>query len=418
MTNESPDRSAPRSDPAGDGDRELALVLTGGGARSAYQAGVLRGLGRAMPELRFQIIHGVSAGAINAVHLAAHPGNLHQAAEDLSALWEELEFEDVFRVDFACLAKNALSWAARLVLGGSKLAPELRGLLDTTPLRRLLEREIEGGDGEIEGIRRNVAAGHLKALALSTVNYGTGQTVTWVEGRDIEAWERPDRRARQTRIDVDHVMASAALPLVFPAIELDGGWFGDGGIRLTAPLSPVVHLGADRILALSTRYPRSRREADRPSQTGYPPPAQIAGNLMNSIFLDLLDQDILRLEQVNRLLRRLPPAERQGLKPIDIRVVRPSQDLGKLSAGFEPRLPAGFRFLTRGLGTRESKSPDFLSLLMFHPEYLQALMDLGERDAEALRGEVEEWVRGGDRSCLSSPCSTSPGPTATSPPRR
>ena len=395
MSDASPDpaeRPTGRPCPAPGGD--LALVLTGGGARAAYQVGVLRGLGSCFPELEIRIIHGVSAGAINAVYLAAHPGNLRSAAAGLSALWQSLEIEDVFRVDLACLGKNALSWAARLALGGSKLAPRLRGLLDTTPLRQLLERELEGDDGEIEGIGRNVAAGRLQAIALSTVNYGTGRTVTWIEGCDLETWERPERVARQVRLDVDHVMASAALPLVFPAVELGGAWYGDGGIRLAAPLSPVLHLGADRILALSTRYPRSRREADQPSLDGYPPPAQIAGNLMNSIFLDLLDQDVLRLEQLNRLLRRLPPGDRRGLKPIDIRVVRPSRDLGKLSAGFEPRLPRGFRLLTRGLGTRESKSPDFLSLLMFQGEYMQELMALGERDAEAFRGEVEELIEG------------------------
>ena len=372
---------------------KIALVLPGGGARAAYQVGVLRGLGRLFPEQRFSLITGVSAGAINASYLAAHPGNLREATAGLSKLWESLEFDDVFRVDLSWLGKNAARWLLRLALGGSKLGPQVKGLLDTGPLRELLVRELQAHDGRIEGIARNIAAGRLQALALLTVNYGTGQTVVWIEGCDIEAWERPSRVAHTTRLGVDHVMASAALPLAFPAIELDGAWFGDGGIRMSAPLSPALHLGADRLLAISTRYPRSRREADQSSLSGYPPPAQIAGNLMNAIFLDVLDQDVHRLERLDRVVRKLPPEEREGLKPIDIRVLRPSQDLGRLTAGFEPRLPPGFRFLARSLGTRETKSPDFLSLLMFHPEYLGRLIELGDRDAEDQAETVAELVQ-------------------------
>ncbi|MEE8526032.1 MAG: patatin-like phospholipase family protein [Thermoanaerobaculia bacterium] len=373
---------------------QLALVLPGGGARAAYQAGVLRGLGREFPKLRFSFITGVSAGAINATFLAAHPGNLEAAATDLAALWEEIEFDDIFRVDTLSLARNALKWLVRLVLGGSKLGPEVHGLLDTQPLRRLMERELQAHDGRIEGIGRNIEAGRLRALALLTVNYGTGQTVIWTDGCDVEAWQRPNRRAVSTQLTVDHVMASSALPLVFPAIELDGGWFGDGGIRLAAPFSPALHLGADRILAISIRYPRSREEADQTSLVGYPPPAQIAGNLMNAIFLDVLDQDVLRLERLNRVLEKLPPEEREGLKPVDVEVLRPSQDLGKLSAGFENKLPRGLRFLTRGLGTRETKSPDYLSLLMFHSGYLRLLVELGEEDVAARKDELAEWIGG------------------------
>lgn len=369
--------------PESDGQPKFALVLPGGGARAAYQVGVLRGLGRMFPEQRFPLITGVSAGAINAAYLAAHPGDLREATEGLSKIWENIEFDDIFHVDLPSLTKNAVRWMSRLALGGSKLGPKVQGLLDTDPLRELLVRELQAHDGRIEGIGQNVENGRLQALALLTVNYGTGQTVVWIEGCGIEAWERPNRRGYVTRIGVDHVMASAALPLLFPAVPIDGAWFGDGGIRMSAPLSPALHLGADRLLAISTRYPRSRREADESSLSGYPPPAQIAGNLLNAIFLDVLDQDVQRLDRLNGLLRKLPPDEREGLKPVDMLVLRPTEDLGRMTAGFEPRLPPGFRFLTRSLGTRETKSPDFLSLLMFHPDYLCRLIELGDRDAES-----------------------------------
>lgn len=373
----------------------VAIVLTGGGARGAYQVGVLRGIARHLPELRFPIITGASAGAINAVYLAAHTGTAREAAESLCRLWQNLEFSDVFRVDGWCLARSSMAWLARLGLGLVQLGTKVQGLLDTGPLRGMLQREL-GGRGEIEGIAHNLEAGRLDAIALMTVNYSTGQTVSWVQGRDIETWQRPARRSRQTALTVEHVMASAALPLMFPAVELDGSWYGDGSIRMAAPLSPALHLGADRIFAISTQYPRSQAEADRPSFASYPPPAQIAGNLLNAIFLDVLDQDVRRLQRVNKLLRKLPPEERDGLKPVDIVVMRPSQDLGKLSAQFEPRLPGSFRFMTRNLGTRETESPDSLSLLMFQEDYMHHLIEVGERDAESRLDEIRALVSFGD----------------------
>ncbi len=367
-------------------------MLTGGGARGAYQVGVLRGIARHLPELRFPIITGASAGAINAVFLAAHAGTTREAAEGLCEVWQNIEFSDVFRVDGWCLARSSMAWVARLGLGLGQLGNKVQGLLDTGPLRRMLQREL-GSLGEVEGIARNLEAGRLDAVALMTVNYSTGQTVSWVQGREIETWERPVRRSRQTAITVEHVMASAALPLMFPAVKLDGSWYGDGSIRMAAPLSPALHLGADRIFAISTQYPRSQAEADRPSFASYPPPAQIAGNLLNAIFLDVLDQDVQRLQRLNKLLRKLPQEEREGLKPVDIVVMRPSQDLGKLSAQFEPRLPGSFRFMTRNLGTRETESPDSLSLLMFQEDYVRRLIEVGERDAESRLDEIRELAR-------------------------
>jgi NTE family protein len=205
-------------------------------------------------------------------------------------------------------------------------------------------------------------------------------------------WERPQRRSRNTVLTVEHVMASSALPLFFPAVRLEGGWYGDGGVRLAAPLSPALHLGARRILAISTRYDRNLAEADRPVVAGYPPPAQIVGVLMNSIFLDLLDHDALRLDRLNRLLERLPFEDRMGLRPVKLMVLRPSSDLGRLAGRYEPKLPRAFRFLTRGMGTRDTESPDFLSLVLFQPDYLRALMEMGERDAEARRHEVAAFI--------------------------
>ncbi len=372
---------------------DVAIVLSGGGARAAYQVGLLRCLADLVPEYRFPIVTGASAGALNAVFLAANPGGLAEASRDLSRLWRNLRIEEVFRTDGLALARNVLRWGTRLVSGGGRIAPEVRGLVDTTPLCRLLERELGTKKGEVTGIASNVEAGLLKAVALTTLNYTTGQTATWVQGCEIQTWERPSRYSAKVRMTADHVMASAALPLLFPAVRLGDAWHGDGGVRLAAPLAPAVHLGASRIIAVSTRYHRGTAEAELP-EASYPPPAQILGKLLNAIFLDVIDQDAQRLERINTLIREVPPENTAGMREIKILVLRPSVDLGKLAAEHEPDLPRGFRFMTRGLGTRETSSPDFLSLLMFQPDYLTRLIEIGEADARREWEAISRLVGG------------------------
>ncbi len=309
---------------------DLAIVLDGGGARAAYQVGLLRWLARRYPDLRLPIITGVSAGAINAVFLAAHPGPLAAAVDELSRLWSELTVEKVFRVDARSLGRNVASWGLRLISGGRVLGPPLRGLVDTAPLRRTLATSLGlNGSAEVTGIARNLREGRLAGLAVITSSYTTGQTVAWVEGRELKDWDRPFRCSRQTRVTLDHVMASAALPLLFPAVALEQAWYGDGGIRLVTPFSPAVHLGANRLLAFSTRYNRSQREADQPQVEGYPPPLQIAGQLLNAIFLDDHDRDAMNLARLNQLVAALPPDRRHGLRVVDMVLIRPS----KISAG-------------------------------------------------------------------------------------
>jgi NTE family protein len=195
-----------------------------------------------------------------------------------------------------------------------------------------------------------------------------------------------------TTMTVDHIMASAALPLFFPAVEVNGAWYGDGGMRLVAPLSPAVHLGARRIIAISNRYSPSQREQEEESVFGYPPPAQVMGILMNSIFLDLLDHDAVRLERMNQLVDAMPGEDRAGLRKVRLLTLRPSADLAKMAGAFESQLPKAFRFLTRGLGTQETRSPDFLSMVLFQPDYLTALIEIGERDAEARVGEIKSFL--------------------------
>ena len=368
------------------------MVLTGGGARAAYQVGFLRCLAHHFPEAEFPILTGVSAGAINAAFLAASSTSLPETAARLTDLWSGLSPDRVFRVDSWSLLWNTLKWGLRLSSGGVSGAPNVKGLLDTSPLRRLLTDALGADDGLVTGIGENLQQGRLDAFATSTVDLSTGETVTWVQGCQMEDWERPGRCGRKTQIAVEHIMASSALPLVFPAIKLGDTWYGDGGVRNHTPLAPAIHLGAGRILAVSTRHPRSRAEVESVHTDEYPPPAQLAGILLNSIFLDAVDQDALQLERINGLISQISPNRRGKLRPIRLMVLRPSVDLGRLAADFEPRLPGAFRFLTRGLGTHKIRSPDFLSMLMFQPDYLTALIEIGERDAEARLGDLEAWM--------------------------
>jgi NTE family protein len=309
-------------------------VLTGGGARAAYQVGFLRLIAREFPDLVPGILTGVSAGGINAAYLAARQEPFPDKVEHLAQVWAGLRIDDVFRVDLRDLTSRTVRWGSRLLGGGRHPLTLARSLVDTAPLRTLVTRLLNADGSDVEGIAKSLEAGWLRAIALTASSYTTGQSVTWVQTRDecrIEEWERPQRKSVGCRLGVEHVMASASLPFFFPAVEVDGSWYGDGGIRLTAPLSPAVHLGATRIIAVSTRYARSRDEADRPAIAGYPPPAQVAGVLYNAIFLDHLDGDALEMRRISDLIARLPPSDRDGLRPIELLMLRPSVDLGRLA---------------------------------------------------------------------------------------
>lgn len=376
-----------------------ALILSGGGARSAYQAGVLKYIAEAFPEAYFPIKTGVSAGAINTAHLGNHTGTFEEAAEHLVDSWTGLELENIVEVESGLSMLWSLLWR----YSGSAESPpssaairEKHGLLNTTPLWNYLRDQLEAPEGMLTGVSANLEDGRLQALAVTTTNYMTGQTVTWVQGDDIEVWERPNRISIHTRLNINHVMASTAIPLVFPAVRIGDAWYGDGAIRLSSPLAPAVHLGANRIMAISTRYQRSREEADRPAVHGYPPAAQIIGVLMNSIFLDALDRDAFTLERLNKLLKELPPHRRHGMRPVELLRLRPSVDLGRLAYDYEDEIPGAFQFLTTGLGTRETESPDWLSVLLFAPAYIDRLLDIGYHDARRQQDRIHEFLAGTD----------------------
>ena len=370
---------------------DLAVMLTGGGARAAYQVGLLKGIARHFPDLNFQIVTGVSAGAINAMYLASNQGTLGEKADDLERLWCQLDCDSIYHFDWQILIPFRSALAS---LFPRRKWTRPHGLVDTTPLRHLLHRTFRTGPGEaIRGIEENISAGLLHSVALTTMDYSTGQSVRWVQGRGFQPFEGNNHRNEPTRFTAEHVLASAALPFVFPAVQIGDRWHGDGGIRMAAPLSPAVHLGASRVIAMSTGYQRTSAEANTPVVTGYPPAAQVIGQLVNAVFLDVIDEDVIRMERMNEMIRKVGERERNGLRPIDLLVMRPSVDLGRLAGKYERYLPRKLKLLTRALGARETESPDFVSLLMFEPHYTRALIDIGMADVEARVEELAEFLR-------------------------
>lgn len=372
---------------------DLAVMLTGGGARAAYQVGLLKGISQHFPRLRFRIVTGVSAGAINAVYLAAHRGTLAEKARRLDQMWCELNCDSIYHFDWKTFLPFRTALASISPRSNKWTRARQRALVDTTPLRDLMARVLDTRPGEpIEGIEENIRSGDLTALALMTLDYSTGQTVRWVQGRTFDYFEGPNRRAECTQFTIEHVLASAALPFVFPAVRIGNAWHGDGGIRLAAPLSPAVHLGASRIIAMSTGYQRTAAEEATPVVCGYPPAAQILSQLVNAVFLDAIDEDVVRMDRMNALLRALPVQQRGGLKPIDLLVLRPSIDLGKLAGDYERYLPRQMKLLVRALGVKETESPDFMSMLMFEPSFTRRIIDLGESDVHARLAEIRAFL--------------------------
>ena len=392
----SPLHTAPRLEQGGfapPDSGKLALVLAGGGARAAYQVGFLRQLSRYFPELNFPVLTGVSAGAINAAHLANTPDAFPEAMSKLVQLWEGLTIDQIFRTDLPALASIMSKWALRLVSGGMYLSPPARGMVDNSPLRHFLENALGARDGYLPGVEENIRTGRLSALGLTTTNYTNGESNTWIQGNNLSDWERPGRRSIQDRITIDHIMASSALPLFFPAGRIHNDWHGDGGVRLTSPLSPALHLGADRMIAISTQFTGIHRPSSLSQEPHeYPSPATLIGLMLDSVFLDMLDYDALNTRRVNSLLEAHSHPQDTGLHPVQLLLIRPSVDLSVLANDYESKLPSTFRFVTRGLGTREARRSDMLATLLFETGYIRRMIAIGENDCAHRRDEISAFL--------------------------
>jgi NTE family protein len=364
----------------------------GGGARGAYQAGALRAIAdicsrRSLP---FPILSGISAGAINAVFIASRADDFVAAANDLSGLWRRLHMSDVFATEPTTLLRIGTRLLAELSLGSLIRERRANYLLDTTPLQHLL-----APDGcNSQAIRGHLADGILRAVAVTATDYQSGNAVTFFDSDEpIEPWVRSARLGVQAQIGPEHALASSAMPIFFPPVEVDGRYFGDGGIGMRAPLSTVIHLDADRILAIGHRSLPTSRQVVEATQGPVRPPAlaSVIGLLLNALLLDGLEVDVERLERVNRTVSTMSHDERatQPLRVIPLTVLRPSVDLGDLASELLHRMPLPVRHLLRGLGATEHVGRDLLSYLLFDQAYTTKLLDLGYRDTMAARERVE-----------------------------
>ncbi len=365
--------------------KKNAVVLTGGGARGSYQVGVLRGIYEIMgkDDELFQIITGNSAGAINSIFLASNAKNWDVATRQLWDLWKGLQPSDVFELGTKTISAIGAKWISGAVLGGIKKGGNMNYLLDTSPLQRLLSREID-----FDGVNRDIVSGVLQGFALSCTNYYSGSSVVFHNSHHhVEEWSRSDRFSIKTNIQVEHVMGSSAIPMFFPPVQINDSYYGDGCVRQTTPLSPAIHLGADRILAIGIRAPHSqdRMKSIALAPNTDPTIGQIGGVLMNAIFLDSLESDVERLGGINQTLYQLGEEKSRELfkelKAVPVLMLRPSKDLGSLTGDLAKNLPTTLRYLLRGIGVTGKEGLDLLSYLAFDKSYTLPLMELGYSDA-------------------------------------
>jgi NTE family protein len=376
----------------------VGLVLTGGGARAAYQAGVLRAVAEILPRgaMPFGTVCGMSAGGLNAAFLGAWRGDFDEASRRLRELWLELSPERVFRTDGVRMLGIGGRWMRDLSAGGFFQRSRINFLLDATPLRDFLHERLPLAD-----LRRNISSGAIRGFAVTATSYATNVAVTYFDGADdIQPWVRATRVGVRTQIRLDHIMASASIPIFFPPVRIQGAWYGDGSVRMTAPLSPAIHMGAERLLVIGVRRWREPDELTpvrRPARADVLAPSQIAGTLLNAVFLETIEADVERLEMVNALVDRVPPAERGKLRVIPTLVLRPSRDLGQLAGDQYRRFPRFLRYLLSGIGAQAETGSDLLSYLAFEPVYVGRLLELGYEDTLARRWEVEEFFGEGRR---------------------
>ncbi|MBC5763069.1 patatin-like phospholipase family protein [Ramlibacter albus] len=388
--------AAPASpDPTGFG-----IVLTGGGARAAYQVGVLLGILRIRRELGapskppFDIYTGTSAGAINAAILASRADDFDAGVAHLFDMWRRIDAGQVYRTDASSLIRNAARWVAMFALGWAlpdRWRRQPRSLLDNAPLERLLARNVR-----FNRLHEMVSSGQVRALAIGASSYSTGWHVTFFEGdATLQPWLRSQRMSQRTELMVAHLLASSAIPFVFPAtqavVQGRAEWLGDGTMRETAPIAPAIHLGARRLLVIGSDR-RQESSPESPPSMEYPSLARVAGHALSSIFLDALATDVERASRINQALQELPERDRDG-KPrrtVELLLIAPSLSLDEIAAKHVASLPRTIRALLSALGAACAHEPGqaLASYLLFQAPFTRELMTLGEADALQKRDQI------------------------------
>jgi NTE family protein len=374
------------------GANPAGLILTGGGARAAYQVGVLKCIAELLPDPTvnpFPIICGTSAGAINAASLACYSRDFAKSVDHLRSVWENFHAHQVYRSDPWGIGRTGAHWLGALVAGWV-VRSSPRSLLDNAPLRELLAHRLP-----LEDIDAAIACGALTALCITASGYASGQSVNFFQaGEGVEPWARQQRVSARAQITVDHLLASSAIPFIFPAVKIHREYFGDGSMRQIAPISPAIHLGASRILVIGAG--RIHEPTDRVRGEAYPSLAQVAGHALSSIFLDSLNVDIERVLRINHTLSLIPPDAPSRadvvLRPVEVLVISPSERLDTLAARHVKSLPWPVRAMLRGIGAMNRKGSALASYLLFESTYTCALIDLGYRDTLARRDEVLRFL--------------------------
>jgi NTE family protein len=368
----------------------VGLVLTGGGARSAYQVGVLLALAELLPRARnpFQVIVGTSAGAVAASVLAAEAHRWRRAVAGLERVWANFRSGQVFHVDPPHMLRSGAHWVLALLSGGLVLAPP-KAMLDNSPLRELLGRHVD-----CSGIRRSIARGHLHAFALCSTSYVSGCSVAFYDGvASIPDWSRAQRMGRRCELTLDHLMASVAIPLLFPPMRIGGDYFGDGAMRQLNPLSPAIHLGADRLLIIGVRARRAAGVVVNRLQPAMPTPGEIFGYMLDTLFTDQIYGDLEQLERINTLVEAAPDAAR-GERHVETLMLAPSVDPREIAARHVGEIPLGLRALLRVIGGRDTSGSQLASYLMFESGYTRALIELGYQDAMDARAALTAFMSG------------------------
>lgn len=378
---------------------KTALFLTGGGARAAYQVGVLQAILSLLSECGwparknpFDIVCGTSAGAINATAFACRADDFEHSVTHLLGIWRQLEVEQVYRADSIGVIRSGARWLSLLSFGWllrKWQAQPPNSLLDNSPLVGLLHKMLD-----LPRLDAALEAGHLTALGVSASSYTAGRHVIFYQaGPDIAPWTRTQRVSIPQQIGVDHLLASSAIPLIFPAVPLYCGdrceYFGDGSMREVAPISPAIHLGADKVLVIGAgNIGGPERRFDEFS--GYPSLAQIAGHAMSSIFLDGLSVDIERMTRINRTLSLLTPEQlaQTSLRPVEMLAITPSQPLDSIASRHVGSLPLPIRTMLSAIGATERRGAALASYLLFESTYTRSLIELGQIDTLNRRDEV------------------------------
>jgi NTE family protein len=373
---------------------QTAIILSGGGARAAYQVGALRAIAHILgrrARMPFPVICGTSAGAINASLLAVHADDFRRGVARLTRWWRGVTVQDIYRADLAMLARHSARFLASVLTGGAVPA-KVASLFDNAPLTDLLTRGLD-----FSRLDAQIDAGNLHALSINATSYTSGHAVSFFQGAStLRSWHRLRRRGQPSRLAIEHLMASTAIPFVFPAGRIDEDYFMDGSVRQIAPLSPALHLGATRIVVLAVGQFAGQRPVIGPAQ--YPSFAQVAGHALSSVFLDNMGADIERLSQYNHMIDRLSESARDAdglhVNHVDTFVLSPSRDVASLALQFVDTLPGSVRAVLRGFGSTKGTGANLTSYLLFDRGFCRALLALGYADAMARRDELQAFLAG------------------------